>query len=251
MQVQTTILGTKSSREITYFCVPLLAVLWELRHSIGARLILGQWFENPAVDGASRRLATAAGSQHSLAGVNTRNLSQQLGTSRTIIEECSPPMKYTSSNPFSSAHVMPPPRPTRTTTRLRLAMWFNSALVPAHTGKRLSCWFAGCALMARSAARFCGRIVAAMLWRGTPTARRQSSKSEPHPSMNPRCVSARGVMTGPPRVYINPSGNRLDARRVQPSGKQPSRQLVGFILFVIGTGLRPDNEYYVAPCRSP
>jgi len=40
------------------------------------RVAPGQWFENPAVDGASRRLATMAGSQHSLAGVNTRNLSQ-------------------------------------------------------------------------------------------------------------------------------------------------------------------------------
>lgn len=218
-----------------------------------ARLIPGQWFENPAVDGASRRLATTAGSQHSLAGVDTRKLSQsdarQLGTGRIIIAGCSPPMKYTCSSPCSNAPGMPSPRPP---TRSPQATSFNSVPAPIRTGKPLSYWFAVCMLMGLSVARSCGRIVAGMLWRGTRTGRRQSPKSGMRPSLNLRCGSAHGATTGPRRVYIILSANRLDVRHERPSGERLNSNWWGSLSIRYRKwNPIPDNEHHVAPCRSP
>jgi hypothetical protein len=215
------------------------------------QLILGQWFENPAVDGAARHLVTTAGSQqHSLTGVDTRKPSQSDSRQIGIIAGCSPPMKYTFSSPYSSAPAMPPPRPT--TTRSRPATSSSSVPAPTRTGKRLSCWFAVFVLMALSAARFCGRIVAGILWRGTRTARRQSPRSGIRPSPNPQCASVHGVTTDLQRVYITLNANRLDARRERLIGKQLSRRGVGSIGYSLSeVGFHSDNENYVAPCRSP
>jgi len=215
-----------------------------------ARLATGYWFENPAVDGASQRLTTTAGSQqHSFVGVNTRKPSH-LGTGRTIIAECSPPMKCTSSSPYSSAPGMP--RPLRTPTRSLPGTSSNSALAPTRTGKPLSYWFAACVLMALSVARFCGRIVAGMRWRGTRTGRRQSSGSGVRPSLNLRCASARGATTDPRRVYIILSANRLDARHARPSGERSNSNWWGSLSIRYRKwNPIPDNEHYAAPCRSP
>jgi len=225
------------------------------------RLILGQWFENSAAGGAARHPLTAAGSQHSLSGVDTRkpSRSRQPGAGRNIIAECSPPMKCSSSSPSSSAPAMPQPRPP--TTRSRPATSSSFAPVLIRTGKPLSCWFAGFVRTVLSAARSCARIVAAMLWPGTRTARRQSPKSGVPHSPNPRCASAHGGTTG--RVYIILSANRLDARR-EVLGKKLNRQDVGFTSYSLSEPRihgskncwlpgfsRPDNEHYAAPCRSP
>ena len=254
MQVQAIISGAGYTRVFRYFCIRLFAAWRGSCHSTSARVAPGQqWFENPAVDGASQRLVTAAGSQHSLTGVDTRKLSQfesrQLGAGRTIIAECSPPMKYTCSSPCSNAPGMPSPRPP---TRSPQATSFNSVPAPIRTGKPLSYWFAACMLMGVSVARSCGRIVAAMLWRGTRTGRRQSPKSAAHPSLNLRCASDRGATTDPRRVYIILSANCLDARRERPSGERSNSNWWGSLSIRYRKwNPIPDNEHYAAPCRSP
>ncbi len=214
------------------------------------RVAPGQWFENPAVGCITRCTSTAAGSQRSFDGVDTRKPSQSDSRQVGIIAECSPPTKYTSSSPCSSAPAMRPQRPT--TTRSRPETSSKSVPAPTRIGKLLSCWFAVFVLMALSAARFCGRIVAGILWRGTRTARRQSPKSGILPSPNPQCASVHGVTTDLQRVYITLNANRLDARRERLIGKQLSRRGAGSIGYSLSeVGFHLDNEYYAAPCRSP
>lgn len=234
-----------------------------------ARLILGQWFQIPGVCASQRHTAITPGSEHPVAGMNTRKPSQlaalEVESLKPITGEfhlslcsgmsidspaCSPPMKYTSSSPCSNAHGMP--RPPRPPTRSHPAMSSSSVPVPTRTGKPLSYWFAVCVLMALSAARSCGRIVAATLWRGIRTARRQSSKSGMRPSLNLRCASGPGATTGQRRVYIILSANRLGARRKTLLGKQLNRRGVGFTVYSLSEAVfHPDNEHYAAPCRSP
>jgi hypothetical protein len=270
MQVQTIIPDTGTSREFPYFCTLIVALRPELRNSssdLGVRPgYPSRGGTSPAphpqtqtpvtwgndVTAKRHRANSKVGKlpcQHKrIAGEVRLSSGPEVSVDS---RECSPTKNSPSSSPYSSAHVPLRWRLLSPRTRSRPAMSSSSGPAPTRTGKVLSSWFAVFVQMALSVARSYGRIAAGMLWRGIRIAPRQSSKSGRRPSLNLRCASAHGATTDPQRVYIILSANRLDVRHEQPIGKQPNRQVVGFTVFVIGTELRPDNEYYVAPCRSP
>jgi hypothetical protein len=271
MQVQTTIPDTGTSREFPYFCTLIVALRPELRNSssdLGVRPgYPSRGGTSPAphpqtqtpvtwgndVTAKRHRANSKVGKlpcQHKRIAGEVRLSS---GPEVSIDSRgCSPTTNSPSSSPYSSAHVPLRWRLLSPRTRSRPAMSSSSVPVLTHTGKPLSSWFAVFVLTVLSAARSCGRIAVGMLWRITRTGRRQSSKSGRHPSLNLRCASAHGATTGPPRVYIILSANRLGARRVQPLGKQPNRRGVGFTVYSLSElRLRPDNEYHAALCRSP
>jgi len=259
MQVQTNRSRLVPSRNFPYLCIHSGTDRFVRRYPHPkthgdvvpfpyVRVAPGHWFQIPGVCAPQGHTATTPGSEHPVAGMKIN--SRQPGTGRTIIAGCSPPMNCTSSTPYSSVPAMPPPRPLK--KRSLLAMSSSSDPVPTRTGKLLSCWFAGFVQMARSAARSCGRIVAATLLPGTRTARRQSSKSGVCPSMNPRCASAHGATTGLLRVYIILSAKRLDARRERPLEKQLSRQGVGSLAIRYRKWHpTPITNIMLRQCRSP
>lgn len=213
MQVQTIISGSANTRYFPFFDVPSLAVFWAKCHSTSARLILGRWFENPAVDGASQRLVTAAGSQHSLTGVDTRKTSKIRDRKN---KDCSharlqslDSVKQTKAKPGAGMSIDSPACSSLTTnsqpsnpcsrahdlrslwhaldwkTRSPLETWCNCGQALIRTGRQVCSWFVRSARTAASVVSYCGPTEAAAGRPGTHTPRQRSSGSARPRSLPP------------------------------------------------------------------
>lgn len=234
-------------------------------------------FESPAVDGASQRLVTAAGSQHSFTGVTTKNSLQpatalEPGTGSISVRNglnsdtlaipnngaddlvswgCSLPRNGQSSKRCSPGCAPSnPPRPPA----FAWGTSCSSARARITTGRRRSSWCARFATMARSAARSCGLTGLGAGKRGTPTGRQKSPGSGvlPSPSLRSRC--APGDAWSLVLSATNGEGRRRGSLHngekwnfyslSEPKPHSPKTCLLPRFF-------SPDNEHHVASARSP
>jgi len=177
------------------------------------------------------------------------------GGTALALPTCSIRTSFSFSNRYSSARALPP-IPSRRSKGSWWGMLFNSVQAPIRTGRRRSSWSARLLTMVESAVRFCGRIVAALAKRGTPTGLQKCSGSAARPSLNLRLRSAPGAVRSPAlRVMIcagrrrrslhnsRHSEVRIIRYRNQNSTVPKSVCYRGFF--------GSDNKYHVASARSP